>query len=516
MNRPGMARRRFAIGVAVAAVMLAAGCSLARRSTLDAPDRAGVWRLGARNAPDPARVGDNTLTVVVRDSSGRPMDGTLELSVVMEAMGAMPRMVSRGKVTREGAGEFTVKYGLAMAGEWGARLRLLPRDGAPFEVEYRVSTTISGVSYQGGIGDAGATSDGASAPAAGAGGMGGSAGSTGGAPGDAPGVITLDAARRQTLGIRTEPAAMRELSASIRVPGRVAVDESQQADVSLKYGGWVRRLDANVSGQRVSRGGVLFTVYSPELLSAQQEYIGALKAAAEDSARGVAGSGSADMARAAAQRLALWDVSPADAAAIARSDTPRAEFPVRSPVSGVVLEKNVVAGSSFTAGQVLFRLTRLDPIWVIASVRQEDLADVREGMRAAIHDPNEGTTALTGHVASVFPKLEDATRTADVRISLANPNRRLQPGRFVDVDLVSPAVRRLAVPESAVLPTGERNVVFVDLGAGRLAPRDVRLGRHAGGYVEVLSGLTAGESVVTSGNFLVASESQLRSAGKPQ
>jgi len=496
--------RSLAIGAAALAAVLVAGCSLERRASLDTPDLAGPWRLGVRNAPDPARVGDNTLTVAVRDSAGRPMDGTLELGVVMEAMGAMPRMQSRGKVTRTAAGEFRVDYGLAMAGEWNLRVHLLPRNAAAFDAEYRVSTTMSGVSYQGGAGDAAAASGGATQP------IGGATGATG----DVAGVITLDAARRQTLGIRTEAAALRELSASIRVPGRVAVDESQQTDVSLKFGGWVRRLDADVSGQRVSRGGVLFMAYSPELLSAQQEYIGALKAAAEDSARGVAGSGSADMARAAGQRLALWDVSAADAAAIARSGTPRAEFPVRSPVSGVVLEKNVVAGSSFTAGQVLFRLAKLDPIWVVASVRQEDLADVREGMRAAIHDPYSGTTALSGRVASVFPKLDDATRTADVRISLSNPNGRLQPGRYVDVDLASPAVRRLAVPETAVLPTGERNVVFVDLGAGRLAPRDVRLGRHADGYVEVLSGLTAGESVVTSGNFLVAAESQLRSAGQ--
>lgn len=505
MNRRSVSRSGWRIGAAAAVVLLVAGCALARRPALDAPDRAGPWRIGVRNTPDPARVGDNTLTVVVRDSSGRPMDGTLEMTVVMEAMGAMPRMESRGKATRTAAGEFRVDYGLAMIGEWEARLRLLPRNAAPLDVEYRVSTSIRGVAYLSGSGDAGAAPGGATATTNGA----------SGASGDpVAGTITLDAARRQTLDIRTEAVQVRELNATLRVPGRVAVDESQQADVALKFGGWVRRLDASVSGQSVRRGGVLFTVYSPELWSAQQEYLGALRAAAADSARGVVGSGSADLARAAGERLALWDLSSADIAAIARSGAPREELPVRSPVSGVVLEKNVVAGSSFTAGQVLFRLAKLDPIWVVASVRQEDLTDVREGMRAAIHDPYSDTRPLAGRVVSVFPKLDDATRTAEVRIALANPNGRLQPGRYVDVDLASPTVRRLAVPESAVLPTGERNVVFVDLGGGQLAPRDVRLGRHAGGYVEVLSGLTAGETVVTSGNFLVGAESQLRSAGQ--
>ena len=510
MNRRSVSWSGWLIGAAAMVVLLAAGCALSRRPALDTPDRAGPWRIGVRNTPDPARVGDNTLTVVVRDSSGRPMDGTLEMMVVMEAMGAMPRMESRGKVTRAASGEFRVGYGLSMIGEWEARLRLLPRNAAPFEVEYRVSTSIRGVAYLSRSGDADA------APGAVPGGAAGTTGVPGSAPGGDPvaGTITLDTARRQTLDIRTEAVQMRELNATLRVPGRVAVDESQQADVALKFGGWVRRLDASVSGQPVHRGGVLFTVYSPELWSAQQEYLGALKAAAADSSRGVVGSGSADLARAAGERLALWDLSPADIAAIARRGAPREELPVRSPVSGVVLEKNVVAGSSFTAGQVLFRLARLDPIWVVASVRQEDLTDVREGMRAAIHDPYSDTRPLAGGVVSVFPKLDDATRTAEVRITLSNPSGRLQPGRYVDVDLMSPTVRRLAVPESAVLPTGERNVVFVDLGGGRLAPRDVRLGRHAGGYVEVLSGLTAGETVVTSGNFLVGAESQLRSAGQ--
>jgi Cu(I)/Ag(I) efflux system membrane fusion protein len=495
--------RWIALAAVALALAVAAGCARGPQTSADAPDRAGEWRVGARNAPDPAQVGDNTLTVVVRDSSGRPLDGAVEMSAVMEAMGAMPRMESGGKVTRAGAGVFRVSYGLPMSGEWAVRLRLLPRNAPPCDVEYRVSTSIPGVAYQGEEDAA----PGGAAPGAGA------AGATAPTPGGEPaGVITLDATRRQTLGIRTEVVGLRELDVSLHTPGRVAVDEREQADVALKFAGWVRHLAANVSGQRVRRGDVLFTVYSPELWSAQQEYLGALKAAAADSARGVVGSGSAELANAAGDRLALWDFAPADIAAIARSGAPRAELPVRAPVSGVVLEKNVVAGSAFTAGQLLFRVARLDPVWVVASVRQEDLGGVREGARATIRDPYSNATPRNGRVMSIYPKLDDATRTADVRVAVANADGGLQPGRFVDVELASPAVRRVAVPEAAVLPTGERNVVFVDLGGGRLAPRDVRLGRRAAGYVEILEGLVAGDRIVTSGNFMVAAESQLRAA----
>jgi Cu(I)/Ag(I) efflux system membrane fusion protein len=320
----------------------------------------------------------------------------------------------------------------------------------------------------------------------------------------------IEAARRQSLGIRTDTVRVRVLSGTLRVPGRVAYDEAHQADVSLKFQGWVRQLSANVTGQPVHRGQVLFKVYSPELWSAQQEYIEAVRAAQADQGNAALSGSSSDLARSARERLSLWDVSPADIDAIAREGRPIEAVPIRSPVSGVVTEKGVVEGSAFQAGQVLFRIARLDPIWVIASVSEQDAALVRQGMQAIIRDPYRDTVLRNGLVSFVYPSLDSMTRTADVRVTTRNADGRLRPGSFVNVELVTPDLKRPTVPESAVLPTGERHIVFVDVGGGRLVPREVRLGARAGGYYEVLGGLRAGDVVVTSGNFLVAAESKLR------
>lgn len=324
----------------------------------------------------------------------------------------------------------------------------------------------------------------------------------------------IDAARRQSLGIRTEPVQVRELSTTLRAPGRVAYDEAHQAEVALKFNGWVRRLSASVTGQAVRRGQVLVAVYSPELWSAQKEYLEALRAARSDTGNTALARASADLARAARERLRLWDLSPADIDGIARTGHAMEAVPIRAPVSGVVTERAVVLGSAFQAGQVLFRIARLDPIWVIASVPQQDAGFVRPRMGATIRDPYHSGGARHGRVAFNGPSLDSMTRTAEVRIETDNRDGRLLPGMFVQVELAAPLPSRLAVPESAVLPTGERYIVFVDLGEGRLAPREVQLGARANGYYEVIAGVRAGEVVVTSGNFLVAAESKLRSAGQ--
>ena len=466
-------------------------------------ERIGSWQVGVAGNPDPARVGENTMTVIARDTSGNPMPGSAEVVVSMAAMGAMPAMESRGKVKPAGRGVFRVAYGLPMGGEWDVTVRLVPNAGPPVEARYRLSTSIAGLAFAGGTPSPGAPGTGS--------------GSSIAAPptsDSAAGAVTIDAARRQSLGIRTERLQLRPLSATLRVPGRVAFDEARQAEVAPKFSGWVRSIAASVTGQAVRRGQVLFSVYSPELWAAQQEYLEALGAARSDQGNSSLAGSSSDIARAARVRLSLWDIAPSDIDAIARAGHPLEALPIRATGSGVITEKNVVQGSAFQAGQVLYRIAGLDPIWVVASVSQQDAPFVRTGMAATIRDPYRGGVPRRGRVAFVYPSLDSTTRTAEVRIEVRNADAALRPQTFVDVDLATPHTARLAVPESAVLPTGERSIVFVDLGDGRLAPREVRLGVRTGSYYEVVAGLRAGDVVVTSGNFLVAAESKLRSAAQ--
>ena len=501
-TRRKTAGRRAGV-LAVAMTLAIAGCQHGGPRPANVPmHRVGIWQLGVTGSPDPARVGDNTITVVASDSSNRPLRGSVEVVVRMAGMGAMPYMESRAKVRPVGAGMFRATYGLPMGGEWDVAVRLHPEQGAPAEAHYRLSTSIRGLAFGGGTPAAGS-------PAS------GSAGAALPALGDSStGAVLIDPTRRQSLGIRTEAVQVRELSAALRVPGRVAYDEAHQADVALKFSGSVRRLLANVTGQPVRRGQTLLAVYSPDLWAAQQEYIEAARAARSDEGKSSLAGSSAEIARAARERLALWDISSTDIDQIAQTGHPIEAVPIRSPVSGVVVEKGIVEGSPFQAGQVLFRIAALDPIWVIASVPQQDASFVRRGMAATIQDPYRGAPVRGGLVSFVYPSIDSITRTAEVRVEVRNRDGRLQPGTFVDVELATPSLKRLAVPESAVLPTGERYVVFVELGDGRLAPRDVRLGLRAGGYYEVLAGLQAGDVVVTSGNFLVAAESKLRSASQ--
>lgn len=451
----------------------------------------GSFQVSIANRPERPIVGDNTFVMTLRDSSGAPLTGAKASAlVVMPAMGAMPRMESRGEFRETKSGIYEAKYGLQMQGDWDITISIQAPDGRRADAIYRLSTNTSEFAFVGGT------------PAAGAGSLPGGVAP----PPDASdqGAVSIDPSRRQAIGIRVGPVVKKELTATIRAAGRVTYDETRRAEVSLKFSGWVRDIRVDYVGRQVRRGEVLFTFYSPELLSAQQEYLEALRA----------GSQSEDLAAAARQRLRLWDIAPSTLDEIARSGKARETLPILAPASGVVVEKSVVAGSAFTAGQTLYWIGAIDPVWVIANVYQYELPLVRLGMEALILTPFPGEPTRGGRVSYVNPFLDANTRTGEVRVVVPNPHGDLRPGMFVDIMLERRLGPRLAIPESAVVYAGDRRIVFVDLGDGRLAPRDVQLGPKAGTDFEVVSGLREGEVVVTSGNFLVAAEVRLRSAGQ--
>jgi Cu(I)/Ag(I) efflux system membrane fusion protein len=468
-------------------------------------DKVGPFRISVRNRPEHPRVGDNTLAITIRDMTDAPVRRAQVLALIsMPAMGAMPRMESRGSVREASGGVYEAKYGIAMAGEWDADIRIRHVSGTA-EAIYRLSTSLKGLSFAGGTPPVG----GGAPPAAGA------------PPGrglpsvDVAGAVRIDPARRQAIGVKTEPVQARDLAATIRAAGRVTYDETRRSEVSLKFSGWVRDIRVDYTGKPVRAGEVLFTAYSPELLSAQQEYLSALGVGGEgEGAMGHGGSPASDpqLAAAAKERLLRWDIRPAQIETIGRTGKVIEALPIVAPTSGVVLEKSIVRGSAFTAGQTLYRIAPIHPVWVVASVYPYELSFVRSGMAANVLSPFLPEKSRSGKVSYIDPYLDPQTRTAQVRIVVPNARGDLKPDMFVDVVLSASLGKRLAIPESAVLYAGDRRVAFVDLGDGRFAPRNVTLGAKAGDYYEVLDGLKTGEIVVTSGNFLIAAESRLKSA----
>lgn len=325
----------------------------------------------------------------------------------------------------------------------------------------------------------------------------------------ATGVIVIDMQRRQAIGVTTEPVEKHPLTVSIRTVGNVVYDQTGLADVSLKIRGWIGKLHVDTLGELVDKGEVLFTVYSPELYAAQEELLSAI--ASQKTARGTAMPGRVDyLVESARRRLQLWDLHASQIEEIVRAGRPKKYFPILSPVAGYVVAKNVVEGASIEPGARLYRIADLSRVWIEAEIYESDVPLVEVGDVAKIKLPYRPAWEAEGRVAFVYPYLDDVTRTVRARIVLDNEDLTLKPEMYADVQLEKPLGEHLAVPDDAILYAGERRFVFIDLGEGRLKPQGVKIGRRAGDLVEILDGLSEGDVIVTSGNFLVAAESRLK------
>jgi Cu(I)/Ag(I) efflux system membrane fusion protein len=332
-------------------------------------------------------------------------------------------------------------------------------------------------------------------------------------PPAAPGTVVLSSEKVQALGVRTERVRFAPLATVVRTSGTVEVDETRQYDIAPRFEGWVERLYANQTGMRVRAGQALLAVYSPQLAAAQQEYrladAAARRLASGDSA------GAASMARlrdAARARLRNWDISEAQLSRLGRESGTN-NLVLTSPADAVVIEKPVVQGARFEAGETILRLADLSTVWVIAKVPAAQAATLSVGQPARFESVTLPGETFTGEVAFVQPIVDASTRTVDVRIALPNRDGDLRPGLFGTALIEQPTAQpALSIPRSALLDTGTRQLVLVESAAGRFSSREVKLGRRAGERVEVLDGLTAGESVVVAANFLIDAESNLQSA----
>jgi Cu(I)/Ag(I) efflux system membrane fusion protein len=330
-----------------------------------------------------------------------------------------------------------------------------------------------------------------------------------------PGQVKINVEKIQKLGVKTETVALRHLAHTVRAVGTVQVDERRLHTVAPKFEGWIQNLQANATGQAVRRGQVLMEVYSPDLLSAQQEYLIAYKgqkALRNSSAQ--TRTAAEQLVSSAWQRLRNWDISDEHLRRLQQQGAPSQFVPLNSPVTGVVLEKPALQGMRFMPGDILFRIADLSTVWLIADVFEQDLALIHEGQSAALRVNAYPDQVFNGRVTFIYPTVAPETRTAKVRIELPNPKGLLKPALYGSVELSTSRhhSQMLAVPDSAVLDSGTRQVVLVQRGEGLFEPRSVKLGGRADGYVEVLDGLKAGETVVSRANFLIDAESNLKAA----
>lgn len=314
------------------------------------------------------------------------------------------------------------------------------------------------------------------------------------------GVVVVDEARRQLIGVKTAPAVMAPMRTTTRAVGRVTYDESALVDVSLKVKGWITKLFVTTTGQRVARGQPLFRMYSPDVYAAEQDFLVASRAGAQP------------VVKASRQRLHLLGLDDAQIDAVAAAGAPSESVAFVSPAGGYVIEKNVVEGASVEAGTRLYRIAALGKVWVEADVYERDLGRVRVGQAARVTLDHVDARAYDAKVAYVYPYVDDKTRSGRVRIELANADLELRPGMYAQVELGVDLGDRLQVPTSAIVYTGPRRLVFVDLGEGRFRPTEIHIGAEANGLVEVVDGLRAGDVVATSGVFLIAAEARIRTA----
>jgi len=435
----------------------------------------GPYKVRVEINPETPKVGNNKITVWLQNNSGDPLTAaTLNVVAVMPAMGSMPPMYAPAEMTEAEPGRYEGEFEPSMGGEWPLSIKIKSPAGSA-EIIFDLATGRKGLRC-----------------------------ATCGGYGDMPGSIYVDPARRQLIGITTGRVVRKNLKVTLRAAGNVTYDETLLHDVSLKFNGWIGELFANTTGKTVTKNQPLFTVYSPELLAAQEEYLETLN---RIKARGGKGG---HLLRAAKRRLRLWDLSEQQIKELQKRRKAQEFVAILSPANGVIIDKQIVAGSALRTGQRLLRLADLSRVWVEAQIYDYEIPLVTIGMQVKVILPEIQGREYLAKVDYVYPFMEGDTHTVRVRVVLDNADGFLRPDMYAHIHLEADQGQRLLVPESAVIYTGQSRVVFLDLGEGRLAPRKITIGQRSREWIEVLQGLNEGDVVVTSGNFLIAAESKLK------
>ncbi len=329
--------------------------------------------------------------------------------------------------------------------------------------------------------------------------------------------VYISPARQQMIGVRTAPVTHEALDTTIRTVGVLAYDETRTTMVHTKVAGWIDRQYVDFVGQPVKRGQPLFSVYSPELVATQNEYLLALRAKAQLGSSNIAETrNSADSLLAATrERLKLWDVTDEQIAELERTGEPRKSVMLFAPFNGIVLERDAFPGQYISPETNTFKLADISTIWVIAQVFEYELRLVKLGQEADIQFPyGEYGRTISGHVGFIYPDIDPETRRARVRIEFPNPGLTLKPGSYVTASITTGGSHSLALPKEAVIDTGAKQYAILALPNGYFDPREIQVGQPNDKFYPVVSGVNEGDLVVTSAQFLVDSEANLQEAMK--
>ncbi len=465
---------------------------------------AGAFQIAVSVNPEKPRVGKNEIFIEVRDAEGRAVQGAIVRAVgEMGAMGTMPAMYAQADIREVSPGQYQGDFDLPMGGAWPFAIDVAKGESQHVDLSFDLATSRKGIrlSTATPVGDVAyhTCSMHPSVKRA--------------TPGTCPicgmnlvpvthedirtGSVVLSQGRRQMIGVRVGHVERRTFSVPIILQGKIQHDERRRSDISLRFDGWVGKLNANFEGKFIAKGEVLFTVYSPELLALQDEYIDSIR-----------NKHSLRLQVAARKRLLLWGLQPKQLDELARRDKSQDYVPILATADGVVVNKTIVAGAAFKKGEPLLQLVDLSTVWVEAYAYAQDLDLLAPEMAASIEVSGR---VIPATVLQLDPFLNEHSRTVRVRLEAENPKGLLRPGLFAEVTLLANLGELPLIPEDAVLVSGQKRFVFVDRGEGRLQPVKVRLGYSDGEYVVVREGLSVGDAIVVSGNFLIAAESKLKS-----
>lgn len=450
----------------------------------------GTFQIKITFNPDPPERGENQVHVmIVPKGKAAPIrPDNIEITAVMPAMATMSEM--RFNVKSEWQNNENVgRILFGMDGTWFLDVNFTPPGQPPHHARFKLLTGTPGLTFLSGSV------------------LGKEIQSMSPLKEGSDGGVVISPTRLQAIGVKTTEVARRSLTKTIRMQGRVTYDEQTRSEVALKFAGFIGEVFVGFVGKPVSKGTPLFTVYSPELSATLSEYLSLITAGgqAQTSDRFTG------LIKTARQKLLLWDITAAQIDPIAKTNDVPQYLPILAPASGIVITKDIVRGSPVMAGQVLYRLADLSKVWIEAQVYESELSLIKKGLPVSVIPIGLPGVTLEGTIAFISPSLNPESRTGAVRIEVKNPHLKLLPDMSVTVETKIALGENLSVPKDAIIYSGDKKFVFIDQGGGRFIPRLITVGQKGDEGVEVLSGLSEGDKVVSNGTFLIAAESRLTS-----